>query len=260
MSDPAHNDVIRDQFTRQAAAFNAAGTITNEDALRMTLAAAEAGREDTVLDVACGGGIVACAFAPHVRHATGIDVTPAMLERARQLAADKNLTNLSWEQGDVATLPFDDASFSIVVTRFTFHHFLDPLSVMKEMKRVCAPGGRIVVVDMYCSDDPSKAAEWNKLEKLRDPSHVRCMTLGELKTLFESAGLAKPEETFYDLRDTVKALLGRSFPNPGDETKVMEMFTASAQDDRLGLELSYENGELRFAYPTAILSAARGGK
>ena len=43
--------------------------------------------------------------------------------------------------------------------------------------RVCAPGGRIVVVDMYCSEDLAKAAQWNRLEKLRDPSHVRCLPL-----------------------------------------------------------------------------------
>jgi ubiquinone/menaquinone biosynthesis C-methylase UbiE len=257
MAKPDHSELIQDQFTRQAGVFNAAGTITNEQALEMIMEAGRAAPNDTVLDVACGGGIVVCAFAPHVRHATGIDMTPAMLDQSRKLAARKQLTNVTWMKGDVTTLPFPDASFSIVTTRFSFHHFLDPFAVMKEMVRVCTPGGRIVVVDMFCSEDPAKAARWNLLEKLRDPSHVRCLSLSELTAMFPHAGLAAPKATFYDLRDTVKALLGRSFPNAGDDVKVTQMFSASVSDDSLGLEVEFRDGELHYAYPTAILSATR---
>jgi ubiquinone/menaquinone biosynthesis C-methylase UbiE len=257
MAKPDHSELIQDQFTRQAGVFNAAGTITNEQALKMITEAGRAASNDTVLDVACGGGIVVCAFAPHVRHATGIDMTPAMLDQSRKLAAQKQLTNVTWMKGDVTTLPFPDALFSIVTTRFSFHHFLDPFAVMKEMVRVCTPGGRIVVVDMFCSEDPAKAARWNLLEKLRDPSHVRCLSLSELTAMFPHAGLAAPKATFYDLRDTVKALLGRSFPNAGDDEKVTQMFSAAVRDDSLGLEVEFRDGELHYAYPTAILSATR---
>jgi ubiquinone/menaquinone biosynthesis C-methylase UbiE len=257
MAEPAHSELIRDQFTRQAGVFNAASTITNEQALKMIVAAGQPGADDTVLDVACGGGIIVCAFAPHVKHATGIDMTPAMLDQSRKLAAEKNLANTDWKQGDVTTLPFADASFSILVTRFSFHHFLDPLIVLKEMIRVCAPGGRIVVVDMHCSEDPAKAAQWNRLEKLRDPSHVRCLPLSEFKALFAGVGLPAPAVAFYELRDTVKAILGRSFPNPGDEVRVMEMFEMSLKDDSLGIEVERKDNELCYAYPTAILSSVR---
>jgi SAM-dependent methyltransferase len=257
MSRPGHDSTILDQFTRQAVPFNTASTITDERSLAMIVEAGRAGPNDTVLDVACGGGIVVCAFAPHVRHATGIDLTPAMLEQARKLAGEKRATNVTWQQGDVTTLPFADASFSIVVTRYSFHHFLEPLAVFREMVRVCKPRGRIIVVDMYASEEPAKAAEWNKLEKLRDPSHVRCLSLTELKGLFGEVGLLQPQEAFYDIRSTVKAMLSRSFPNPGDGEKVTEMFAASAKDGRLGVEAYYEASELRYAYPVAILSAER---
>ena len=196
MAQPNHSDLVQDQFTRQAGAFNAADTITNEQALKMIVEAGQAGSEDTVLDVACGGGIVVCAFAPHVRHATGIDMTPAMLDQSRKLAARKGLTNVTWMKGDVTTLPFPDASFSIVTTRFSFHHFLDPVAVMKEMIRVCAPGSSIVVVDMYCSEDAAKADRWNLLEKLRDPSHVRCLPLSELTAIFRMPGFPRRKRPF----------------------------------------------------------------
>src|SRR5690242_17647271 len=100
MSDAAHHDLIRDQFTRQATPFSTAAPIADAGALALIRAAAEASPEDRVLDVACGGGIVVCGFAPYVKHATGIDMTPAMLDRARQLAAEKGVVNVTWDRGD----------------------------------------------------------------------------------------------------------------------------------------------------------------
>src|SRR5579872_1767388 len=257
MSDTAHRDQILDQFTRQATPFSTAGTITDANALRMIVAAAAPAPGDTVLDIACGGGIVVCAFAPDVKHATGIDMTPAMLDRARQLAAGKGVANVSWDQGDVGSLPYADGTFDIVVTRFSMHHFLDPVGVLREMARVCVPGGRVVVVDMYASNDPAKAVEWNRLEKLRDPSHVRCLTLPELTGLFGAAGLTEPQATFYELRDEVRNLLKRSFPNPGDDVKIIEMFAASAKDDRLGIPVRRQGDQINYAYQVAILAAQR---
>ena len=257
MTDAAHSDLIRDQFTRQATPFSTAAPIASEAALRMIIDAARPGLDDTVLDVACGGGIVVCAFAPHLRHATGIDMTPAMLERARALAAEKGLANVSWQHGEVERLPYPDGAFTIVVTRFAMHHFLDPAAVFREMVRVCAPGGRIVVVDTYTSEDPAKAAAFNRLEILRDPSHARSLYLTELKALFRSAGLGEPRASFYELRDTVTNLLARSFPNPGDDTKIIGMFTAAIEDDSLGIPVRRAGEELEYAYPVAILAADR---
>jgi len=257
MTDTAHSSLIRDQFTRQATPFSTAAPIADAGALAMIVAAAKAGPDDCVLDVACGGGIVVCGFAPHVKHATGIDMTPAMLERARRLAAEKGIANVTWREGDVAPLPYPDGAFSIVVTRFAMHHFPDPGAVFREMVRVCAPGGRIVVVDTHASPDPAKAAEFNRLEKLRDPSHARCLGLVELRDLFRAAGLGEPRATFYELRDEVKNLLARSFPNPGDDAKVIDLFTASLDDDRLGIPVHRDGERLSYAYPVAILAADR---
>ena len=251
-----HQERILDQFTRQATPFSTASTITDENALRLIITAAKPAAQDTVLDVACGGGIIVCAFAPHVRHATGIDMTPAMLDRAQKLAREKGLANITWDRGDVEALPYADGAFEIVVTRFSMHHFLDPVRVFNEMVRVCAPGGRVVVVDMHASEDPAKAAEWNRAEKLRDPSHVRCLTLTELKMLYSAVGLS-PELTFYQLQDEIRNLLARSFPNPGDDVKMIEMYKASAEDDRLGIPVRRDGDRINYAFPIAILAAKR---
>ncbi|HET7879819.1 MAG TPA: class I SAM-dependent methyltransferase [Acetobacteraceae bacterium] len=257
MNDTTHEDRILDQFTRQATPFSTASPIADGNALRMIVDAGRPRPTDTVLDVACGGGLVVCAFAPHVRHATGIDMTPAMLDRARQQATEKAVANVSWDRGDVTSLPYGDGAFDIVVTRFSMHHFLEPLAVMREMVRVCAPGGRVVVVDMYALDDPAKAMEWNRAEKLRDPSHVRCLTLPELKGLFGTTGLATRHASFYELRDEIRNLLARSFPNPGDDAKIIEIYMASAEDGRLGIPVRRTGERIDYAFPIAILAATK---
>jgi SAM-dependent methyltransferase len=203
--------------------------------------------------VACGPGLVVCAFARVARHATGIDLTPAMIERARALQAERGLANVTWEVGDVLPLPYPSASFSIVTSRFAFHHFPDPRAVLAEMRRVCRPGGRIAVTDVVASADLQKADAFNRMEKLRDPSHVRAMPLEESLGLFRRAGLPEPRVTRYRLQSEVEGLLARSFPEPGDAGRIRRMFVDSLADDRLGLGTHREGGEIRFAYPVAIL-------
>lgn len=152
----SHRDVILDQFTRQATPFATAPGIKDEAALALVVEFSGVGPTDTVLDVACGPGILVCAFARVARHVTGIDITPAMLDRARALQRDHGLTNVTWQQGDVSPLPYPDASFTVVVSRYAFHHFLDPRAALAEMARVCAPGGTVVVVD--AAPAPEKVA------------------------------------------------------------------------------------------------------
>jgi ubiquinone/menaquinone biosynthesis C-methylase UbiE len=253
MPEPSHRDAILDQFTRQAVPFSTAAGIKDEQALRLLVEFTGAGPGDTVLDVACGGGLVVCAFAGVVRHATGIDLTPAMIERGRALQHERGLSNVTWRLGDVLPLPYPNASFSIVTSRFAFHHFLDPGAVLAEMKRVSVPGGKVAVVDTDASADPAKAAEFNRMEKLRDPSHVRAMPRAELMQLFARVGLPAPRVTGYRLESDLESLLGRSFPLPGDADKIRQIFAASVEDDRLGIPLEREGDTIHYAYPVAVL-------
>ena len=117
-----HNQIIVEQFSQQAIPF--AKKSGHSDSMHMLIEMSGVSGEDQVLDVACGPGLVACAFAPHARHVTGIDITPAMIEQARRLQDEKQLENLTWQVGDVLPLPFPGDSFSVVLTRYSLHHFL----------------------------------------------------------------------------------------------------------------------------------------
>jgi ubiquinone/menaquinone biosynthesis C-methylase UbiE len=250
-----HRDTILDQFTRQAVPFASAPSIKDEAALALAIEFSGAGPTDTVLDVACGPGILACAFARVAKHVTGIDITPAMLERARLLQSEQRLTNLTWQHGDVLPLPYRDGSFTIVTSRFAFHHFLDPRAVLAEMARVCAPGGTVLVIDS--APAPDKADAFNRMEVVRDPSHVRAMPEDELKSLFTSVGLPSPRVTGYRLKADLEGLISRSFPKPGDDETLRQIFRASLADDDLGMDVRQVGDQIHLGYPVAVLAARR---
>jgi ubiquinone/menaquinone biosynthesis C-methylase UbiE len=250
-----HRDAILDQFTRQAVPFSTSPGINDEAALTLTLEFSGVGPTDTVLDVACGPGILACAFARVAKHVTGIDITPAMLDRARLLQAERKLTNLTWQQGDVLPLPYADASFTLVTSRFAFHHFLDPRAVLAEMTRVCASGGTVLVIDAAPAAD--KADAFNRMEHLRDPSHARALPEAELRQLFTAVGLPAPRAIAYRLEGQVEGLITRSFPNPGDDEKLRRIFRESLANDDLGMGVRRVGDEIHFGYPIAVLAARR---
>ncbi len=251
----SHRERIVDQFTRQAVPFSTAPGIRDGRALEMLIAASGAGPDDTVLDVACGPGLVVAAFARVVRHVTGIDLTPAMLARACELT--RGLDNVTLEQGDVLPLPYADGAFSIVVSRFAFHHFPDPGAVLAEMRRVCRPGGRVVVCDLVAANDPVKAAAFHRVELLRDSSHVRALAVDELRTLFATVGLAAPTMSSHQLPFELEGLLSRSFPRPEDVATIRAAYVASVDDDALGLGTHRAGDEIRAAYPYVVLVADR---
>jgi ubiquinone/menaquinone biosynthesis C-methylase UbiE len=173
------------------------------------------------------------------------------------LQAKKNLTNVAWQTGDVDRLPYADESFSIVTSRYAFHHFLAPEKVLAEMKRVCKVGGKVVLIDVMVSPDTQKAALFNHMEKLRDPSHVRALTLDEMRELFRRVELFNSLETFYQLESELEKALQVSFPNEGDAEKVREIITHSIDNDALGTNTYRDKEKIKYFYPIAILMAEK---
>jgi ubiquinone/menaquinone biosynthesis C-methylase UbiE len=249
-----HNKNIVDQFTKQAVPFAEKMTARHDGLIQLMLSASGATGKDTVLDVACGPGLVACAFAQVASHVTGIDLTPAMIERARLLQVKHNLSNLRWEIGDVLLLPYPDGAFSITVTRFSFHHFLNPVAVLQEMIRVTRPGGRVVISDVYTTEDMRQSEAYNGMEKLRDPSHVRALPLSELQNMLQGAGLRNVRTEFFKLEMELEEQLRASFPNPGDDEKIRQIFRDDLESQTLGMETHLRKGEIHLAYPVAVIS------
>lgn len=114
------------------------GTVAYEDLVRRL--APEPG--ERWLDVACGTGAVAFRAARRGAVVTGIDLAPALVERARELAAEEGL-DVELEVGDCEQLPYGNADFEIVSSSFGVMFAPDQERAAHELGRVCKPGGRI---------------------------------------------------------------------------------------------------------------------
>ncbi len=250
-----HRKSIVEQFTLQAAPFAQKMALSTEQAPQLYRELSGLASTDTVLDVACGPGLVACAFAGIARHVTGLDITPAMIAQAQKLQAERGLRNLTWKLGEAIPLPFSDNAFSLVFTRFSFHHFVDPAAVLREMLRVCLPDGTVMVADVALP--PDKVDAYNRLERLRDPSHTRALTPGELAATAQQAGLREIRTGFHQVELELERQLQASFPLPGDEEKIRRLFREDLGRDALGVGAHLRGAEIWYAIPVLALAGKK---
>jgi phosphatidylethanolamine/phosphatidyl-N-methylethanolamine N-methyltransferase len=109
--------------------------------------------KDRILEVGVGTGIN-LALYPKDCQLTGIDLSEGMLEKAHERVAEKAMRNVRLLQMDATRLTFDDDSFDIVYAPYLISVVPDPVAVAREMKRVCRPGGRIIVLNHFRSSNP----------------------------------------------------------------------------------------------------------
>jgi ubiquinone/menaquinone biosynthesis C-methylase UbiE len=157
----------------------------------MLAAGVRSGRE-RLLDVGCGAGHTALAFAPRVAEVVALDLTEAMLEQTLALAGERSLSNVAVQRGDAADLPFPNDRFDVVTSRLSAHHYADAQAAVREAARVLAPGGILLLSDTVAPEEPARDTFLNCFELLRDASHVRDYRISEWHAMFREAGF-EPE-------------------------------------------------------------------
>ena len=256
------NNRVQEQFGRAAAGYTQSRVHSDPAALAKIVTLAQVHPGDVALDVATGAGHVAIALARWISRVTAYDLTEEMLQETQRNADARGLSNITTKQGKAEQLPFPDGTFDIVTVRQAPHHFGDIQSAIREMARVAKEGSRIVIVDSYAPDDPILDRQWNHLEKLRDPSHVRNYTPREWRELVSSAGL---HITFEELDHCTENGRPMNFVDwtrrmktpPSAVAELRCLFDTASEELRELLRVETADGEIKFCVPQITIVALR---
>lgn len=153
-----------------------------------------------VLDLGCGGGHVSFAVAPEVAEVVAYDLSPEMLQVVAAAAGARGLKNLVTAEGRAERLPFADASFDMVMSRYSAHHWQDAQAGLVEAARVLKPGGSFGLVDSISPGTPLLDTFLQALEILRDPSHVRSYARAEWEAMIARAGFVCRRSQHFRIR------------------------------------------------------------
>jgi ubiquinone/menaquinone biosynthesis C-methylase UbiE len=153
----------------------------NAEVQQEAFAALEIDESDRMLDVGCGSGAAVRRAARMALCAVGVDFSPGMIARSRALA--EGISGAEFVLAESSSLPFEEGSFTAVLCTTSFHHYPDPDGSVRDMGRVLAPGGRIVIADRRAV----RMADW--FLRRFDESHVRLYRSSEVAAFLYGAGL-----------------------------------------------------------------------
>lgn len=177
----------RDFFSRHASDYAASVSHARGDDLGLLVQLLRLRGSESALDVATGTGFTALAVAREAREVQAVDITGEMVEEARRLAREKGAANVGFALADAQSLPFREEEFDALTCRRAPHHFRSVGAFLQESSRVLRKGGRLGVADM--SPQPGCGDFLNRIEKIRDKTHVRALTEREWLEGFAGAGL-----------------------------------------------------------------------
>ena len=157
-------DAVRRAYARWAPIYDVSfGKIADAGRIRAVQAINK--RRGKVLEVGVGTGISLSRYSDHLE-VTGIDLSPEMLARARERVAREKLDHVEdILEMDAGELQFDDGSFDTVVAMYVMTVVPDPEKVLGELERVCKPGGQVIIVNHFSTEQGVRGA----VEKVMAP-------------------------------------------------------------------------------------------
>lgn len=162
------------------------------------------------LDLGCGGGHVSFTLAPFADAIVAYDLSHDMLDAVRRVASERGFANITTEHGAAECLPFPDASFDLVASRYSAHHWRNLQAGLGEIRRVLKPDGLAILMDAAAPETALDDTVLQSIELLRDPTHVRDYKPSEWVAALQAAGLEPGEPQLGSLHLDFTTWIARS--------------------------------------------------
>ena len=248
---------VQRQFAHVAANYRSSRVHAAGADLGMLVAAADPQADMLALDAGCGAGHTALALAARAGLVCACDFTRAMLDQVEALANERGVNNLALQQADVEQLPYPAASFDIVATRYSAHHWHHPQRALAEFRRVIKPGGVLVISDIMASEEFAQDTFLQSIELLRDPSHVRDFRASEWLEMLRAAGFVAEALERFALSLHFATWTQRMQTPPASRDMIKSLFAGAPADTRrdFALPAQISGDDFTFTIPGAVLRA-----
>jgi SAM-dependent methyltransferase len=254
MSARTQESLAAGQFGARAAAY-LTSAVHAAGADLAALAALAAGRRAArALDLGCGGGHVAYAVAPETAEVVAYDLSGEMLAVVDRTATERGIANLRTVQGPAERLPFPDASFDLVLSRYSAHHWRDFDAGLREAARVLRPDGLAGFVDTVTPGRAVLDTFLQTVELLRDTSHVRNRTRAEWEEALARAGFTVGAVTPFRIRLIFDDWVARMRTPPLLVSAIRAVQDAVADDVRRHFDVAADGS---FTLDVAMFTATR---
>ncbi|UWE18190.1 class I SAM-dependent methyltransferase [Herbaspirillum huttiense] len=250
----SHQQVVTEQFGSTAAAYLTSSVHAQGADLQELAQIAASIPGARVLDLGCGGGHASFAVAPVVEKVIAYDLSEEMLNVVASAAAGRGLGNLAVRQGSADRLDFPDASFDLICTRFSAHHWRQLPQALNEVFRVLKPGGRFIVIDTAAPADVLADTYVQAIELLRDTSHVRNVSLNSWRKLLRGAGFAIASDKTWKLRLEFDSWVARMRTPQDSITAIRALWQAAPGEVKAYFDL---DAACSFSIDVAMLDARK---
>ena len=250
---------VRDQFSQHADYYAQSSVHAEGNTLNVLLDFADPKGTEQTLDIATGTGFTAFALAPKVAYVVATDLTPVMVGKAVELAQEQAIGNIAFSVAAAEALPFADASLDLVTCRLAPHHFQDVRAFLSEVHRVLRTDGLFCMTDSVSPESERLIAWQNRVETLRDNSHVYGYPPSQWNAMITDAGFSL-ERTAH-ARNAQMSFLWWVRPEKNPPEVVQEIRDAFAQlspdEAREHYTVRPEGDDFYFSWPTYTVKARR---